>query len=135
MWEGGALKKDDKWYVAKDINTFTSFDPTSEQYQYLCDAVTISNSYILEDFEDTIIPSMVGGTDHTGHCDMYWRTEDADGTKVYIPAGSGSAYSGSYLGVSVLYSDAVLSDASPIFGSALASDDPTDTILDGTMAA
>ena len=129
------MKKADKWYFAKDINTFTSFDPTSEQYQYLCDAVKTSESYILEDFEDTIIPSMVGGTDHTGHCDMYWRAEDAAGTNVYIPAGSGGADFGSLLGVSVLLSNNVLSLAYPNFGSALASDDPTDTIPDGTVAA
>ena len=135
MWEGGALKKADKWYFAKDINTFTSFDPTSEQYQYLCDAVKTSDSYILEDFEDTIIPSMVGGTDHTGHCDMYWRAEDAAGTNVYIPAGSGSADRGSDLGGSGLASNRALSDATPRCGSALASDDPTDTIPDGTVAA
>ena len=129
------MKKADKWYVAKDINTFTSFDPTSDQYEYLCDAVKTTESYILENFEDTIIPSMVGGTDHTGHCDMYWRAEDAAGTNVYIPAGSGGAGSGSNLGVSVLRSSAVLSSAGPHCGSALASDDPTDTIPDGTGAA
>ena len=78
---------------------------------------------------------MVGGTDHTGHCDIYYRAEDAAGTNVYIPAGSGSANYGSYLGVSVLVSDNVLSTADPRSGSALASDDPTDTIPDGTVAA
>ena len=128
------MKKADKWYVAKDINTFTSFDPTSDQYQLLCDAVK-TDGYILEDFEDTIIPSMVGGTDQTGHADHYWRAEDAAGTEVYIPAGSGSADHGSNLGVSVLNSNFVLSDAPASYGSALASDDPTDTIPDGTVAA
>ena len=78
---------------------------------------------------------MVGGTDHTGHCDMYWRAANAAGTNVYIPAGSGSAHDGSDLGVSVLRSDDVLSSAGPNYGSALASDDPTDTIPDGTVAA
>ena len=66
---------------------------------------------------------------------MYWRAEDAAGTNVYIPAGSGGAHVGSDLGVSVLPSDDVLSHASPAYGSALASDDPTDTIPDGTVAA
>lgn len=134
LWESGALKKADKWYVAKDINTFTSFDPTSDQYQLLCDAATTSG-YILEDFEDTIIPSSIGGTDHTGHADYYWRNEDAAGRYVYILAGSGSARNGSDLGVSVLGSDIVLANASPRYGSALASDDPSDTIPDGTVAA
>ena len=134
LWEGGALKKGDKWYVAKDINSFTSWDPTSDQYTYLCDAVT-TGGYILENFEDTIIASQVGGTDHTGHCDHYWRAEDATGSNVYIPAGSGGAHSGSALGVSVLHSHYVVSDASPHYGSALASDDPTDTTPDGTVAA
>ena len=66
---------------------------------------------------------------------MYWRAEDAAGTNVYIPAGSGGAGNGSPLGVSVLHSDSVLSNAHPHYGSALASDDPTDTIPDGTVAA
>ena len=66
---------------------------------------------------------------------MYWRAEDAAGTNVYIPAGSGGANSGSHLGVSVLPSNDVLSSANPTYGSALASDDPTDTIPDGTVAA
>ena len=66
---------------------------------------------------------------------MYWRAEDAAGTEVYIPAGSGGASGGSLVGVSVLRSDDVLSYALPDFGSALASDDPTDTIPDGTVAA
>ena len=129
------MKKADKWYVAKDINTFTSFDPTSDQYEYLCDAVKTTESYILEDFEDTVSPSMVGGTDNTEHCNMYWRAEDAAGTNVYIPAGSGGAGNGSDLGVSVLASNRVLSGACPDYGSALASDDPTDTIPDGPVAA
>ena len=94
-----------------------------------------SDGYILEDFEDTIIPSLVGGTDQTGHADYYWRAEDAAGTNVYIPAGSGGADGGSDLGVSVLSSNRVLSNANPSYGSALASDDPTDTIPDGTVAA
>ena len=66
---------------------------------------------------------------------MYWRAEDTAGTNVYIPAGSGGANGGSDLGVSVLHSDNVLSSAPPRCGSALASDDPTDTIPDGTVAA
>ena len=66
---------------------------------------------------------------------MYWRAEDAAGTDVYIPAGSGGANDGSYLGVSVLNSGNVLSHADPNSGSALDSDDPTDTIPDGTVAA
>ena len=66
---------------------------------------------------------------------MYWRTEDADGTNVFIPAGSGGAHLGSHLGVSGLDSNSLLSSAAPDCGSALASDDPTDTIPDGTVAA
>ena len=90
-------------------------------------APTLAEQYATE--------AVQGGTDHTGHCDMYWRVEDAAGTNVYIPAGSGGANYGSYLGVSVLGSINVLSFASLHCGSALASDDPTDTIPDGTVAA
>ena len=81
------------------------------------------------------MPNLVGDSDHTGHAGYYWGAEDAAGTKVYIPAGSGSANNGSNLGVSVLSSSSVLSGAAPRYGSALASDDPTDTIPDGTVAA
>ena len=59
----------------------------------------------------------------------------AEGKPRHVAAGSGSANNGSNLGVSVLNSNSVLSDASPRYGSALASDDPTDTIPDGTVAA
>ena len=84
---------------------------------------------ILEDFEDTIIPSLIGGTDKTGHADYYWRSEDAAGTNVYIPAGSGGAYYGSNLGVSVLNSNNVLSNANPNYGSALANYIPIIAIM------
>lgn len=132
--EIGYLKKAGKWYKANNINTVTSFDPTSDQYTYLCDECTQAG-YILEDFKDTLIVSQTGGSDSTGHADNYRRADDAAGNNVYIPAGVGSANDGSYLGVSVLNSNHGVSASNPHFGGALASDDPTDPTAENTIAS
>ena len=79
--------------------------------------------------------SQTGGSDSTGHADNYWRTDDAAGNNVYIPAGVGFAGLGSDLGVSVLTSDGVVSRSHPSYGGALASDDPTDPIAENTIAS
>lgn len=135
IWETGYLKKAGKWYRAKDINSNVNFDPTNTDYwEYLCDECATAG-YILEDFEDTLIVTQSGGSTSTGHADNYWRADDATGNNVYIPAGVGRANGGSNLGVSVLSSSNVVSDSYPFYGGALASDDPTDTIADGTVVA
>ena len=132
IWETGYLKVGGKWYKAKNINTNVSWEVTdADNWQYLCDECT-TLGYILEDFEDTLIPSQAGGSEATGHCDHYWRADDQ--TAIYIPAGVGDANNGSYLGVSVMNSNNVVSNSNTICGGALASDDPTDTIADGTVA-
>lgn len=133
QFEGGAIKKADKWYVPNDINTYTAFNPDAEDYHYLCDAA-VTNGFILEDYSDTVIPSLIGGSDKTGHADYYWRTQDDSGTRLFIPACSGDAYNGSSLGVSVVTSCGAPSLAAAHYGAALASDDPTDTIPDETLA-
>ena len=133
IWETGYMKKGGKWYRAKNINTNVSFDPTdTANWEFVCDECTVAG-YILENYADTLLPSLTGGSDSTGHADNYWRADDANA--LYIPAGVGSALDGSNLGVSVLSSNPVVSSAHPNFGGALASDDPTDTIADGTIVA
>jgi len=133
IWETGYMKKGGKWYRAKNINTNVSFDPTdTANWEFVCDECTVAG-YILENYADTLLPSLTGGSDSTGHADNYWRGDDANA--LYIPAGVGNADNGSSLGVSVLSSHLVVSLAYPACGGALASDDPTDTIADGTIVA
>ena len=126
----GALKKADKWYVAKDINTCATWEATDDSHQYLCDACT-KEGWILENFEDTMFVTQVGGSDTKGLCDYYYRADSQ--TTNYIPVVVGSAHNGSNVGVSCLPSDSGVSDSTSHYGSALASDDPTDTLTDGTV--
>ena len=126
----GALKKADKWYVAKDINTCATWEATDDSHQYLCDACT-KEGWILENFEDTMFVTQVGGSDTKGLCDYYYRADSQ--TTNYIPVVVGGAYHGSGVGVSCLTSDIGVSDSYSYAGSALASDDPTDTLTDGTV--
>ena len=128
----GALKQNHKWYVAKDINTCTSFS-IDDNHEYICDAPK-TNGWIYEDFEDTMFPSALGASDSKGLCDYFW-TNETDTTSVFIPLVVGSALNGSYIGCSCLSSGNVVSSAVTDSGSALASDDPTDLIADGTIAA
>ena len=126
----GALKKADKWYVAKDINTCATWEATDDSHQYLCDACT-KEGWILENFEDTMFVTQVGGSDTKGLCDYYYRADSQ--TTNYIPVVVGSAGDGSNVGVSCLTSDSGVSYSASPYGSALASDDPTDTLTDGTV--
>ena len=126
----GALKKADKWYVAKDINTCATWEATDDSHQYLCDACT-KEGWILENFEDTMFVTQVGGSDTKGLCDYYYRADSQ--TTNYIPVVVGSAANGSNVGVSCLYSNFGVSNSPSNSGSALASDDPTDTLTDGTV--
>mgnify|MGYP006907951745 FL=1 len=126
----GALKKADKWYVAKDINTCATWEATDDSHQYLCDACT-KEGWILENFEDTMFVTQVGGSDTKGLCDYYYRADSQ--TTNYIPVVVGSANSGSNVGVSCLSSSNGVSYSYSDLGSALASDDPTDTLTDGTV--
>lgn len=127
----GALKQNHKWYVAKDINTCTTF-AIDDYHKYLCDAPTDSG-WIYEDFEDTMFPSAIGASDSKGLCDYYW-TNSTDITSIFIPLVVGNAYRGSDIGCSCLLSHLALSAVYPNLGSALASDDPTDLTSDGTVA-
>lgn len=76
----------------------------------------------------------VGGSDSTYFCDLYWLNKD-DVTSAFIPVVVGSATVGSSVGVSCLTSNNGVSDAGARDGGAVASDDPTDPIPDGTVVA
>ena len=134
---GFGVKKAGVWYRCKDLSKI-AFTVTSD-YEAVCDeaakGTSTTEGYILENFEDTIIPTLLGGTATTGHCDNYWRAANPADDTVYVPAVVGRAGSGSKLGVSVLYSSTVASFSDAYCGGALASDDPTDTIADGTIVA
>ena len=127
----GALKKNHKWYVAKDINTCTTFDPTDDSHTYLCDACQ-GQGFITETFEDTMFVTKVGGSDSTYFGDSYWLNK-SDVTSVFIPAVVGSANYGSNVGSSCLASYSDVSSSAPSYGGAVASDDPTETVADGTV--
>ena len=86
----------------------------------------------MENFEDTMFPTQVGGSDSKGLFDYYWLN-NTDVTSNFIPVVVGSAYDGSAVGVAALGSDGGVSNSYPNVGSALASDDPTDTTPDGTV--
>lgn len=127
----GALKKNHQWFVAKDINTCTTFVADDDNHQYLCDAVK-EGGYIMENFEDTMFVTQVGGSDSKGLYDYYW-SDAANTTSTYIPVVVGSALRGSNVGVSCLDSSLGVSYSNSNHGSALASDDPTDTTNDGSV--
>lgn len=133
IWETGYLKKDGIWYRCKDLSKI-AFTITSD-YEELCSDCGdgADGGYILENFQDTLIPQLLNGSSTTGMADKYWRQASPGAGTVYIPAGVGFADGGSSLGVSVLYSLAVASSSYATCGGALASDDPTDTVADGTI--
>lgn len=135
IWETGYLKKDSTWYRCKDLSKI-AFTVTAD-YEALCEdcGTGTGGGYILEDYADTLIPQLLGGSTTTGHCDNYWRQVSPGAGTVYIPAGVGSAGSGAALGVSCVTSTSVASYSNAYFGGALASDDPTDTIPDGAVVA
>lgn len=127
----GALKKNHQWFVAKDINTCTTFVADDDSHQYLCDAVKDSG-FIMENFEDTMFVTQVGGSDSKGLYDYYW-SDAANTTSTYTLVVVGGAFGGSSVGVSCLHSGGGVSSSDATNGSALASDDPTDTTADGSV--
>ncbi len=136
IWETGYMFLGNKVYRAKNlksivVNGITSAN-ISTYYDYLFDMSSVSG-YIMENYQDTLIPSALGATDSVGMCDYLWRASPVVDTTVYIPAGVGNAPNGSYLGVSCLYSFSGASRADAACGGALASDDPTDELEHGTL--
>jgi hypothetical protein len=137
IWATGYIKKNQVWYRCKDLSKI-AFDVTDD-YEAVCDEAakdtSTTDGFILENYKDTLIPSALGASATTGMCDNYWRAANPSETTVYVPAVVGGADHGSRLGVSVVNSSHVASSATPRFGGAPASSDPSDTIADGTVAA
>lgn len=90
---------------------------------------------ILETHEDTLMPSAIGGSATTGMCDQWYGLAAPPAGGVYMPARLGDASNGALAGLRFLSSNIGHSDAHASCGVSLASDDPTDTIADGTIAS
>ena len=111
----------------------------TEAFVQLCSLAGISpptNGWqnILETHEDTLMPSAIGGSATTGMCDQWYGLAAPTAGGVYVPARLGLAHVGAVVGLRFLGSDRGPSDALASCGVSLASDDPTDTIADGTIA-
>ena len=74
----------------------------------------------------------VGGSDSTYFCDRY-LTNKNDVTTAFIPIVVGSVRILSDAGLSCLGSFDGVSKSNPHIGGAVASDDPTETVADGTV--
>ena len=81
------------------------------------------------------MPSAIGGSDTTGMCDQWYGLAAPTAGGVYVPARLGIARDGAYAGLRYLASNDGPSNAKALCGVSLASDDPTDTIADGTIAS
>jgi hypothetical protein len=132
IWNTGYIKKNGIWYKPNDLANI-AFDVTNN-YTELC-ADCPNSGWQLEEYEDTMIPTQVGGSDTTGHSDYYWRNGTDTKDDVYASLCVGGANYGSYVGLSCLNSGSGVSYANANFGGALASDDPTDPTPDGTVAS
>jgi len=111
----------------------------TEDFAQLCSLAGIAPSAdgwqrILETYQDTLMPSAIGGSDTTGMCDQWYGLAAPTSGGVYVPARLGNALHGAYAGLRFLRSHLGPSNAAAYFGVSLASDDPTDTIADGTIA-
>ena len=112
----------------------------TEAFVQLCSLAGISpptNGWqnILETHEDTLMPSAIGGSDTTGMCDQWYGLAAPPEGGVYVPVRLGYALYGARAGLRFLRSLYGPSDAFAYYGVSLASDDPTDTIADGTIAS
>jgi hypothetical protein len=110
----------------------------TEDFVQLCSLTEIAaNGWqgILETYQDTLMPSAIGGSDTTGMCDQWYGLAAPTTGVVSVPARLGLANSGASAGLRCLRSDRGPSLAAAYYGVSLASDDPTDTIADGTIAS
>jgi len=112
----------------------------TDDYVQLCSLAGIAPASvgwqrILETYQDTLMPSAIGGSDTTGMCDQWYGLAAPTAGGVYVPARLGFASDGASAGLRYLHSVSGPSNASANVGVSLASDDPTDTIADGTIAS
>ena len=111
----------------------------TEDFAQLCSLAGIAPSAngwqrILETYQDTLMPSAIGGSATTGMCDQWYGLAAPTVGGVYVPARLGHASIGASAGLRFLLSSSGPSHAIARYGVSLASDDPTDTIADGTIA-
>ena len=137
LFTSGRLIIDNVVWQVNDLADI-AFTKTADFVQ-LCSLAGIAPSSdgwqsILETHEDTLMPSAIGGSATTGMCDQWYGLAAPTSGGVYVPARLGYAYRGAYAGLRFLNSYYGPSDALANCGVSLASDDPTDTIADGTIA-
>lgn len=138
LFTSGRLIIDNVVWQVNDLSDI-AFTKTDDFVQ-LCSLVGIAPSAsgwqrVLETYQDTLMPSAIGGSDTTGMCDQWYGLAAPTAGGVYVPARLGVAYGGALAGLRCLHSSAGPSYANAYYGVSLASDDPTDTIADGTIAA
>lgn len=114
----------------------------TEDFVQLCSLAGIAPSLpygdsqsILETHEDSIMPSAIGGSATTGMCDEWYGMGTPTAGYAYVPGRLGYAASGARAGLRFLYSGRGPSTPNSSYVVSLASDDPTDTIADGTIAS
>ena len=138
LFTSGRLIIDNVVWQVNDLSDI-AFTKTDD-FTQLCSLVGIAPSSdawqnILETHEDTLMPSAIGGSATTGMCDSWYGLAAPTVGGVYVPARLGAAGRGSYCGLRLLHSYYGPSVADAYCGVSLASDDPTDTIADGTIAS
>ena len=137
LFTSGRLIIDNVVWQVNDLANI-AFTKT-DNYVQLCSLAGIAPSVdgwqrILETYQDTLMPSAIGGSDTTGMCDQWYGLAAPTEGGVYVPARLGYAPYGARAGLRSLASDLGPSYAAANCGVSLASDDPTDTIADGTIA-
>jgi hypothetical protein len=138
LFTSGRLIIDNVVWQVNDLANI-AFTKT-EDFAQLCSLAGIAPSVngwqrILETYQDTLMPSAIGGSDTTGMCDQWNGLAAPTVGVVYVPARLGSALYGAHAGLRCLVSNIGPSTAHAVYGVSLASDDPTDTIADGTIAS
>lgn len=137
IFMSGRLIIDNVVWQVNDLSKI-AFTKTDDFVQ-LCSLASIapatdSSQNILETYRDTIMPAAIGGSSTTGMCDMWYGLAAPIAGGVYVPARLGYADCASYAGLVYLASNCGPSNTRADCGVSLASDDPTDTIPDGTIA-
>lgn len=137
LFTSGRLIIDNVVWQVNDLSDI-AFTKTDD-FTQLCSLAGIappSNGWqkILETHEDTLMPSAIGGSATTGMCDQWYGLAAPTAGGVYVPSRLGNAYVGADGGLRCLRSLYGPSHAAAAYGVSLASDDPTDTIADGTIA-
>jgi hypothetical protein len=137
IFMSGRLIIDNVVWQVNDLSNI-AFTKTADFVQ-LCSLASIAPASdgpqnMLETYRDTIMPSAIGGSSTTGMCDQWYGLAAPTAGGVYVPARLGAADDASTAGLVFLASNHGPSNTRTTYGVSLASDDPTDTIADGTIA-